>query len=96
MKERYLLSGRKPAESTEKATHRYLPGPQPTAARPARPPLCASYADNHISFLFVCPAVFIYRSNFSVTRYRVDRYRVNAGVVALGESLRLIAAERHH
>ena len=32
----------------------------------------------------------------SATRCRVDCHRINAGVAALGNSLRLIAAERSH
>ena len=32
----------------------------------------------------------------SATRCRVDYHRTNAGIVALGESLRLIVAERSH
>ena len=61
---------------------------------PARLSLCARHADNDNQFYFV---VFILPGQLlSATRCRVDYHRINAGVVAPGESLRLIAAERPH
>ena len=64
---------------------------------PSHPSLRARHVrhvDNDISFVLYC--FFLPGKLLSATRRRVDYHRINAGVVALGESPRLIAAERPH
>ena len=59
---------------------------------------CARHAGNEISFrsVYLFVVCILPEQLLSATRCRVGCHRIKAGVVALGESLRLIVAERPH
>ena len=93
-------------ESKWKGNGGHLLYHRPTAARGIRsrlgktdhlahPPLRARRGQRH-RFLFSCVVFTLPEQPLFATMCRVDCDRINAGVVDLGESLRLIAAERPH